>query len=120
MSAKRPEDVHTRRGEPVLVDDLRGYIEFGDEDVGLVSVACEPGGARIILRSGEFVHLRTDPGGERPLRDERGIVWAGDRYRLVSKHIHAAFDWYCKVDPAGDWSTFLDFARDELDPSVRK
>ena len=76
-----PEDVKTRRGEPVVVvlDDgreLPGYIEFGDETTRCISVATEPAGARVVLYSHELARrLRSDPGGERPLRDARGIRW---------------------------------------------
>lgn len=80
-----PEDAKSRRGEPVLVRDefkdkwYEGYIEFGDEKTGCISVATEPAGARIVIYAGEHTNrLKKDPGGKRPLRDSRGIVWAGD------------------------------------------
>lgn len=94
-----PEDVKTRRGEPVIVRladgrELPGYIEFGDETTRCISVACEPGGARVIVYQSDVARcLRTDPGGARPLRDARGIVWAGApardarTYLLISPRI---------------------------------
>jgi hypothetical protein len=80
---KIPEDVKTRRGEPVIViledgSERAGYIEFGDETTRCVSIATEPGGARVILYRHELQRrLRTDPNGTRPLRDARGIEWKG-------------------------------------------
>lgn len=73
------EDVKTRRGEPVLVEHngkwLPGYIEFGDERTG-ISIAVEPGGRRFVLYGVDCRdRVRPDPGGERPLRDRRGITW---------------------------------------------
>jgi len=73
------EDVKTRRGEPVLVEHngkwLPGYIEFGDDRTG-ISIAVEPGGGRFVLYGADCRdRVRPDPGGERPLRDRRGIVW---------------------------------------------
>jgi hypothetical protein len=75
-----PEDVRTRRGEPVIVTqdgrEFLGYIEFGDETTRCISVATEPGGARLIVdRCDVAKQIRTDPTGARPLRDARGIKW---------------------------------------------
>ena len=77
------ESVTTRRGEPVLVlrtEDgkwVPGYIEFGDESVG-VSIATEPAGARYVVPASDVRRrVQTAPEGKRPLRDERGISWDG-------------------------------------------
>lgn len=74
------EDVKTRRGEPVLVEYngkwLPGYVEFGDGGREGISIAVEPGGGRFVLYGNDCRdRVRPDPGGERPLRDRRGIVW---------------------------------------------
>ena len=87
-----PEDVKTRRGEPVVIHRngrwVPGYIEFGDEASGCISVATEPGGAREVLRGGDLqTRLRPDPGGARPLRDRRGIPWPPPTTRTITKRV---------------------------------
>lgn len=76
----------SRVGEPVLVRVgerwVPGYIEFVIERSyprGGISVATEPGGARIVLWPEEIrANLKTDPDGVRPLRDARGIRWKAE------------------------------------------
>jgi hypothetical protein len=71
-----PEQVQSRRGEPVIVThgdgtERIGTIEWGDDTTEHISVYCEVGG-RVIVYKGAAegnARLRPDPGGQRP-------VWA--------------------------------------------